>query len=107
MFLIAYLPLPKLWKIIIGPEILFIVPSFALGLYWDNVKFPQEARAFIRILYPAMLIWLLVTYVVRFAWVHEWKRAGIAALVMSIGAVNVYLPFFLGRAISRRRRTDT
>jgi len=66
MPLVGVLPLPKFWRVIIAPEVQFLVIGLLAGSYWDHPDIPEEARKLGRFAIPAAVAWLLVFNLVRF-----------------------------------------
>lgn len=97
---------PRYASLIIFADIFLIITStsFVIGIHWDSLELSSGTQFALRVILPIFLLWPIARALMSALTKHDYHSVITAMLDTAWISIRIYLPYFLGRAISRRRR---
>ena len=96
----AYIP----WFALTAGVLMFSIAGFIVSRWWDHPDMTDEIRKSIRYYVIAFFIWMpLIKGIWDSIKNKNWMDLQFSIEFSAAIAATIYIPFFIGRAISRRR----
>ena len=104
MAVVVLLPAHRMWVALpLGMALvtMWLIFPFIVGLVWNDPSWSKTTRHWFRIIPPGVVLASVFSTLFTIL-LHQTPNLGLA-IYLSTACVLAYLPFFLGRLVSKRR----